>query len=270
MFLPNDVIQYEGQRGLLRVLHVEAERGIVHVFALGRPRGVPQSMALHALAYEVRSGRARLLLDDPYAAPPAPAALPQKHRDLQARAWIIVNSLEPRSPALYDARKRAAMVACCAAEHGVSRASVLRWLRRFWERGQCIEALLPDYANSGARGKTRAATSGVKRGRPRKSNRHAGLNVDEATRAIFRTAVARYLAAHPGAALARRAAYRRMLTDFYEKHAQLETPSFGQFSYWLDKDGVPGTMAAGAAIAPSTPLFAAVQHSSAHDQSSAA
>ena len=196
MFLPNDVIQYPSARRLLRVLCVERERGIVHVFELGKPHSLPQSIPVHVLTDDVHDGRARLLLQDPCAAPAAPPVLPQKHREVQARAWKIVSSLQAQSPALYDPRKRPALMASCAAEHGVSPASVLRWLRRFWERGQCIDALLPDYANSGARGRTRKANDGVKRGRPCKSDGHIGLNVDEATRAIFRIAVARYLAAH--------------------------------------------------------------------------
>jgi hypothetical protein len=258
MFLPNDVIQHDTLGCLLRVLHVETERGLVHVFELGRTRSVPQAVAIHALSDDVRGNRARLLLQDPYAPPLAPPDLPQKYRDLQANAWKIVSSLQSQSPALYDARKRAALVACCAAEHGVSRASVLRWLRRFWERGQRMDALLPDYANSGARGRTRAANNGVKRGRPRKSEGHAGLNVDDATRAIFRMAVARYLASHPGATLLRRAAYRKMLGDFYADSAPSATPSFGQFNYWVDKDGA--LLPASTATTPERTLFAAVQH----------
>lgn len=257
MFLPNDVIQYEAPGCLLRVLEVERERGLVHIFELGKPHSLPRPVPIRTLADDVRGRRARLLLQDPYAPPVAPAILPQKHRDMRTRAWTIVSGLLSQSPALYDPRKRPAMVACCAAEHGVSRASVLRWLRRFWERGQSMDALLPDYANSGARGKTRAVNSSVKRGRPRKSGGDAGLNVDDATRAIFRTAVARHLAAHPGAGLKRRAAYRKMLEEFYGGRSLSEAPSFGQFSYWLDKDGHIAPMAAATATQA---LFIAVQH----------
>jgi hypothetical protein len=260
MFLPNDVIQYTAPRRLLRVLCIERERGIVHVFELGKPYSLPQSVPVHVLTDDVHGGRARLLLQDPCAPPAAPPVLPPKHREVQARAWKIVSSLQAHSPALYDARKRPAMMAACAAEHGVSRASVLRWLRRFWERGQCIDALLPDYANSGARGRTRHANSGVKRGRPRKADGQTGLNVDDATRAIFRMAIARYLAAHPGTGLPRRAAYRKMLDEFYGERAPAEAPSFGQFNYWLEKDStaLPNASTGGWRQG----LFVAVQHSS--------
>jgi hypothetical protein len=237
MFLPNDVIQYRAPVYSVRILWIEREQALAWVFDLGQRRGEPRAVALQALADDVMDGRARLLLHDPFAAAPAPAGLAPKHQALRDKAWAIVGSLQAQAPALYRARERSAMVARAAAEHGVSRASVLRYLRRFWERGQTADALLPDYGNSGARGRTRAASAGVKRGRPRKSGDHPGLNIDAPTRAIFRAAVARYRATHP--VFARRDAYRLMLADFYAGCAPDTVPSFGQFGYWLERDGVP-------------------------------
>lgn len=237
MFLPNDVIQYAGPLRTIRVLWIDRPRALAYTFELGLAHSQPRTVALTALVEDVLEGRARLLLHDPYAAPPPPPLLPQKYRDLQNKAWDIVSVLQAQAPRLYEPRERALMVAHCAEEHGVSRPSVLRYLRRFWERGQTVDALLPDYGNSGARGKTRGASEGVKRGRPRKSGDHPGLNTDAEMRATFRAAVARYAATHPE--FSRRAAYRQMLADYYRDHAPGAVPSFGQFNYWLDKDGAP-------------------------------
>jgi hypothetical protein len=234
MFLPNDVIQYAVPVRTIRVLWIAPDRTLAYTFELGLLHSQPRAVALQALTDDVLSRRARLLTADPYAAPAPPPRLPQKYRDLQARAWDIVGGLQAHVPALYLPRERAALVAACAAAHGMSRPSVLRYLRRFWERGQTIDALLPDYGNSGARGKTRGASAGVKRGRPRKSGDHPGLNTDAEMRATFRAAVARYTATHP--AFSRRAAYRQMLEDYYRGRPPADLPSFGQFSYWLDKD----------------------------------
>lgn len=242
MFLPNDVIQYVAPARSLRILWVERERDLAWTFELGQGRSEPRAASLRALAGDVLDRRAHLLLHDPFAAAPAPPDLAPKHRTLRDKAWEIVSSLQAQAPALYLARERAALVARAAERHGVSRPSVLRYLRRFWERGQTIDALLPDYGNSGARGRTRAARSGIKRGRPRKSADHPGLNIDAATRATFRAAAARYQATH--AAFSRRAAYRQMLADFYHGCAPDVVPSFGQFSYWLARDGAPAAHAA--------------------------
>jgi hypothetical protein len=246
MFLPNDVIRYIAPARLVRILWIAPDRALAYTFQLGLAHSQPRAVALQVLADDVLGGRARLLSDDPCAPPAPPPQLPQKYRDVQAKAWDVVASLQPHVPALYERRERAALVADCAAAHDVSRQSVLRYLRRFWERGQTIHALLPDYGNSGARGKTRAASVGVKRGRPRKSGDHPGLNTDAAMRATFRAAVARYAATHPE--FSRRGAYRQMLQDYYGGRAPADLPSFGQFSYWLDKDGVPGPRRHAAAV----------------------
>src|SRR5438067_1212491 len=249
MFLPNDVIQYAGQARSLRILWVDHAHELAWTFELGVRHGLPRALGLQALADDVLARRARLLLYDPFAATPAPAGLARTHLALRDKAWAIVSSLQAQAPALYLARERAALVARCADEFGVSRPSVLRYLRRFWERGQTIDALLPDYGNSGARGRMRAASAGVKRGRPRKSGEHPGLNVDDATRATFRAAAARYRATH--AVFSRRAAYRQMLAEFYRDGTPDTVPSFGQFSYWLDRDGTPAGRSA---------AYSAVQH----------
>lgn len=234
MFLPNDVIRYTAPQRTVRVLCVEHARGVVWTFELGARHALPRAVPLPALSEDVFSGRARLLTDDPFAATAPETALPPRQRAQQAKAWDIVAGLQALAPALYLAHERAALVAQSAAAHGVSRPTVLRYLRRFWERGQTADALLPDYGNSGARGRTRAATAGVKRGRPRIDGGPPGPNVDDATRAVFLAAAARYRARH--GKLARRAAYRQMLADFYRGHAPDAVPSFGQFSYWLGRD----------------------------------
>jgi hypothetical protein len=234
MFLPNDVIHYPAPRRLVRILWIDRERGIAWTYELGMAHALPQACPLRRLAEDVLGRHARLLPDDPCA--PAPPSVPQpaSHLALQEKAWRIVAHLHAGLPALYEPRARARMIADCALRFGVSRASVLRYLRRYWERGQTVDALLPDYANSGAAGKTRGASAGVKRGRPRKAGAPAGLNVDAAIRATFGAAVARYCALHP--VFSRRACYARMLDDFYPGRDAGAVPSFGQFSYWLDKD----------------------------------
>jgi hypothetical protein len=217
------------------VLWVDRGRGAAWIYELGQAHALPQACPLRRLTADVLDKHARLLQHDPYAPAPPASPPPASHLALQAKAWAIVGTLQARAPELYDPRARAAMVAECALQFGVSRASVLRYLRRFWERGQTRDALLPDYGKSGAPGKTRAATEGVKRGRPRKSGEHPGLNIDAANRATFSAAVARYRVLHP--VFSRRACYLRMLEDFYGGCDANAMPSFGQFVYWLNKDG---------------------------------
>ncbi|MCC2955735.1 hypothetical protein LK542_08920 [Massilia sp. IC2-477] len=237
MFIQNDVLEYAGPPvHAIRILWIDSGGLLAYVFPLGQASALPRPLATAALAADVAARRARLLLADPHAARP-PAMVADKHRRLQMKAWEAVRSLHAQLPALYLQAQRPALVAACAEAQGMSKASVMRYLRRYWERGQTPDALWPDYLNSGAPGKTRAANPGVKRGRPRKGEA-AGANVDGAMRALFRAAVARYAATH--AAFSRQDAYRQMLEEFFRGHDIGTLPSYGQFCYWLERDGLVG------------------------------
>ncbi|UUZ47932.1 hypothetical protein LP420_33510 [Massilia sp. B-10] len=124
------------------------------------------------------------MLIDPYLVQADPDDLPASHLQLQARAWEIVSTLVTQEPAIYQPR-RGGMVLRHAQLHGVSYPSVYRYLRRYWERGQNANALLPDYKNSGGRGKTRSVNPAVKRGRPRKGEGHPGMNACDDVRRNF-------------------------------------------------------------------------------------
>lgn len=241
MLLRNDVLHYAGPTTRAqRILWIDPSGEIAYTFELQTPGALPHPARLRMLEADVLARRARLLLVDPYAAPARLPGLPARQLQMQVRAWDIVGALAAYSPAIFQPRERARLVAASAALHGVSRQSVLRYLRRYWERGQTPEALLPDYGNSGGRGKTRVASIDIKRGRPRKPGSHPGLNVDAQVRATFRAAVARYAATH--AEFSRRAAYRQMIEDFYSDRDAAALPTFGQFSYWIEKD-VPVSLA---------------------------
>lgn len=236
MLLRNDVLEYAGDRPCrIRILWLDEAHDLAYTYALATAGAFPQPAQLARLVADVRQGRARLLVPDPYRARPGPATLPPKYEAVRATAWAILGTLVRAEPALFDARSRGPLVAACCAAHGVSHPTVYRYLRRYWERGQHPDALLPDYANSGARGKTRGVNANVKRGRPSKSG-VVGLNADAAMRETMRAAVLRYAATH--AVFSRRAAYRQMIEDYFG--ARPETaPSFGQFSYWIARDGLP-------------------------------
>lgn len=236
MLLRNDLLDYAGSRPhTIRILWIDAAATLAYIYELRLADALPRAVALADLADDVRQGRARLLADDLWRITFDTARLPPKYLSLRDQAWAVVADLVRAEPALFDARSRGPLVAACAAAHGVSHPTVYRYLRRYWERGQHPDALLPDYANSGAPGRTRGANANVKRGRPSKSGA-VGLNADAAVRATIRAAVLRYAAMHP--VFSRRAAYRQMIADYFG--ARPETaPTYGQFSYWIDRDGDP-------------------------------
>jgi hypothetical protein len=234
MLIRNDVLHYdEPVPHNVRILWIDPAGEVAYTFRLKSQGALPLPARMRMLEADVRAGRARLLLVNPCPAR-RPHAPPAKYLQIQARAWEILGTMLHAEPLVFRQRERAKMVAWAAAVHGVSRPTVMRYLRRYWERGQTVDALLPDYGNSGARGKTRAASADVKRGRPRKDGNRAGMNADDQVRATFRAAVDRYSATHDQ--FSRRAAYRQMLEDFFSGREPDAVPTFGQFNYWIGKD----------------------------------
>ena len=235
MLLKNDLLHYPSPRPrTVRILWIDSAQAIAYTFELHARSAHPQVESLKSLVADVEQRRAQLLLVDPYLVEADYDTLPASHVRVQARAWDIVSALTADEPAIYQPNSRGRLVASYSALHGVSYPSIYRYLRRYWERGQNMNALLPDYKNSGAPGKTRGASADVKRGRPRKPGSHPGMNADPEVRGTFRAAVARYAATH--ADFSRRGAYRQMLEDFYTARERDALPTFGQFNYWIEKD----------------------------------
>ena len=235
MLLRNDLLCYAAPKArTVRLLWIDSERRHAYILELDSKNAQPEAISLASLEADVRSKRAQVLESDAYLIEADLAALPPRQLAVRDRAWAIVKALTADEPAIYQARERGRLVMAASAQHAVSHPSIYRYLRRFWERGQNPNALLPDYKNSGAPGKTRGSSAGIKRGRPRKDGSHQGVNTDDNVRRTFADAVASYAASH--ARFSRRGAYRQMIAEVYDASEPDAMPTFGQFNYWIEKD----------------------------------
>jgi putative transposase len=256
----NDLIELAvPQHRILRILWIDPARTVAYAFDVHARSSDAELLHLGRLQADLAQGRARKLEQDPFAVLVNQQLLPAKHLALRDRAWSIIRELVEIEPAIYQPRQRGQLIAEYTERHGLSHPTLYRYLRRYWQRGQTPNALLPDYANSGARGKTRASSEGIKRGRPRKDGSAPGVNVDSGMRRIFRVASASFAVGQPR--FSRRAAYAAMIRDFFsarsidpetkgmqQQGAGEAVPSFGQFSYWLAQDGFPGQPASPAPL----------------------
>lgn len=252
MLLRNDLLHYpQPSARTVRVLWIDPGQRHAYVYDVAARSAEVELVQLPALLADLRDGRASVLPADPYLMVVSQEMLPPKYLQLRARAWEIIAPLVAQEPDIYDARRRGQMIARATAEHQVSHPTIYRYLRRYWQRGQTPNALLPDYCNSGGKGKVRQSSEGIKRGRPRKNGADdgPGLNADEDIRRIFRVAIARYAASHDK--FSRLGAYQQMLDDFFierridpasgrvqaaPQRRAVMLPTFGQFNYWLDHD----------------------------------
>ncbi|MEP0840018.1 DDE-type integrase/transposase/recombinase [Coleofasciculus sp. FACHB-64] len=132
-------------------------------------------------------------------------------------------------------------------------------MRRFWQRGKNVNALIPDFINSSGKGKIRGQ-SGKKRGRPRKYAHEPaigeGVNVTEEDRKIFRIAISEFYNNPKANYLT--TAYELMVKKFYKEGIRYDEngvpksiltptekiPTITQFKYWyqLEQDDVTKTL----------------------------
>lgn len=132
---------------------------------------------------------------------------------------------------------------------GISVPKVKKLFSRYWQRGMNKNSLLPDYINSGARGKERKLTD-IKVGRPKRANYEGevieGINITEEVKKHFQVSINKYYRNNKKLSL--KETYMLMLSDFYSdiykeddeiKHRvwdKSRVPTYNQFYYWFKKD----------------------------------
>ncbi|WP_061316564.1 Mu transposase C-terminal domain-containing protein [Clostridium botulinum] len=131
---------------------------------------------------------------------------------------------------------------------GLGLTKVKKVFSRYWQRGMSKNALLPDYKNSGGKGKDKNLSKN-KVGRPKKANYYGeivqGINITDDVKIHFKIAIDKYYRNKNKMSL--KETYNLMLRDFYSdsyvedneiKHMvwdKSKTPTYGQFYYWFKK-----------------------------------
>ncbi|WP_029032207.1 Mu transposase C-terminal domain-containing protein [Salinarimonas rosea] len=182
--------------------------------------------------------------EDPWLRPMLESALSPAQKAKRDAAWSAIQPLIADQPMVFDPEYRSNSVARIVAASALSRQTVYRLIRRYWQRGMTPNALIPDYANSGAPGQDRPTPIG-KRGRAVKFGLE-GLNVDRALRDKMRDAVTRYYGMNRRIDL--KECHKLLLDDHFtdmvvdpktgaqKPMVRQPYPSMGQFRYWFEKD----------------------------------
>lgn len=257
MFLKNDLIQYEGEDGkTIRILWIHPEQPYAFTIEIGDVHSLPLSLNTKGLEADLLDGKAKLLKTDPFFFIINDDALPAKHKEIRDKAFEIVEDLVAHQPAIYFEDKRWDLIVACIRKNkekngNTTHKTIYLYLRRYWQRGQTKNALLPDYSNCGAKGETRKSNPEVKRGRPRKYSDEIGLNVSEDMRKVFSVAVSRFYASNSKFSL--QGSYDEMIRKFFcnreidyesgrviylpkDEVATSGFPTIGQFTYWINQD----------------------------------
>ncbi len=114
--------------------------------------------------------------------------------------------------------------------------TIYRLARRYWQRGQIPNALIPSYQNSGAKGSKRIAKD-KKLGRPRKSMPGIGALIDVNIERLFRININKYMLTKDKHSLGY--AYRKFYTMYHSLFPDVpdsELPSIWQFKHFYERE----------------------------------
>jgi putative transposase len=240
-----------------RVLWVAPVNDRVVLINIIEKDSMPHELVASDLISAEQNGEVRVLQNDPYVIPREESSIPEKHRRCRDRAWGLISPVvELPNGGAFDPNQRFRAILRVCSETGVPQISIYRYLRRFWQRGQTRNALLPDYQNCGAPGKERVPGK-IKRGRPHKLTKvdgvERGINIGPEAKRYIKQGMSLFYedSKAPNTPTLRRA-YHSTLERFFSNGFQVkggvltptfaaadELPSFGQVRYWYRKEKNP-------------------------------
>ncbi|WP_223226306.1 Mu transposase C-terminal domain-containing protein [Sporomusa sp. GT1] len=241
MIAKNELIQYDhqGQSITERILFIDEANDTVVAINISL-QSLPVSKTLSEVLQSLRNGEMRKISDDPWIRIVDETSLSDKEKQIRARAWEIIGPMftSDNEPYLYDPIMRGKLVRDTMNRCGVAKMSIYRLLKRYWHRGMTMNAFLPDYDNSGGRGKRK--TKGDKKlGRPRKYPSIIGGEIDEKTRKIMDVCIVRFLL-KKGKKVKIKDAYDMMMLNYFTgENAQLDydeiikAPTLDQFTKYF-------------------------------------
>ena len=231
MYQVNEVLDFEGS--LYRVLHIVGDQ-IVWI-AIENKKAFPVVIALAEIEKLVLAEKLKRT-DDPYLF--LQMLSPEKgSKEVQKRD----KNFEVIKPLVYDSlfyvpKIRAKYIKAILDEGLVSKPYLYKLIRKYWQRGQIPNALLPDYRNSGSKGEKRIAKE-KKLGRPRVHTPGTGALIDDATEKIFRIVIDKYLLKEQSFSLAFAHRRLKLLYDqYFPNTPESEKPTKRQLGYFYERE----------------------------------
>lgn len=187
----NDLIKWKHETDISnvdRVLWVDSDNFIAFVVNIFKKQCVPELKKIEEILYAIESGLAEKLNEDPWVKILHDDNINEKHKEIRDKAWNIISSIVSyeNEPEIYYRNTRRKLILDASKKFNVSDRVIYKYLTKYWQRGMIKNALIPDFENSGGKGKNKIPGE-KKLGRPRKNINVVGIgiNVDEATKKIF-------------------------------------------------------------------------------------
>lgn len=230
MFQVNEVVKLEDK--LYRIL-VKTSTHVIWI-AIEDQKAFPDIVELSQLEPLLLEEKIKRV-DDPYGYVTQLLAEPgSKDTEIRDRNYQLIKPIA-EDPNFYIKKVRAKHIAEILECGEVSRPYLYKLIRRYWQRGQVPNALLPDYKNSGAKGQKRTATD-KKLGRPRVIMEGTGALINESTEKLFRIIIDKYIFKKQFSIARAHRKFKGLYDNVFPGVPESEKPTRRQLSYFLDRE----------------------------------
>lgn len=240
------MLQYTADSKRIRI--IEMDEPYVFIVDIDATSSMPKKEIYSNLVTEIQQSEL-LVVSDPYAKVVSDIDLTEVQIRKREEDWeIIQQHCLQHMEMLLQKQGRERQIQEIAEKTNLSSFKIKKLLSRYWQRGMTKNALLPDYSNSGGKGKAKDLTK-ENVGRPRKVNvaneYQVGINIIDEVKVQFELAINKYYRASNNYSL--KDVYHFILRDFYsdryKENGEMKyhiwdasrIPSYNQFYYWFKK-----------------------------------
>lgn len=248
MITINSVFKYIDNNNDEKIRIIEIIDNYVYITNLDGATSMPRKEIIQTILQDINAEKL-VLVKDPFARIIDEKDLSELQINKREKDWQVIQDYwEVNKYDLLEKHLRTKKFEEISKDTGLSIPKVKKLFSRYWQRGMSRNALLPDYVNSGARGKGRKLTEN-KVGRPKKVDYYGesneGINITTEVKQHFQITINKYYRNNNKISL--KEAYTLMLRDFYSdiykedekiKHKvwdESRIPTYNQFYYWFKK-----------------------------------
>jgi transposase InsO family protein len=230
MFRINEVLCFENQ--LYRILADLA--GELVWISLGQDDALPSIISKNTLQEAIEL-EALKRVDDPYQDKNLAILECDSHyKAIRDKNYALIKPIIS-DPRFFLPKIRSAHITKILNDEKTTKKHIYHLLRKYWQRGQSPNSLIPDYKNSGGKGKKRVANK--KLGRPRVYSEGVGAIVDEIVEKLFRIAIDRhYLQQKKNSMAYAHRRFQDMYKNYYPDIAEPEMPTKWQFMHFFKRE----------------------------------
>ncbi|NFH89991.1 DDE-type integrase/transposase/recombinase [Clostridium botulinum] len=245
----NSVYKYVDDSNEEKIRIIDIIDDYIYIVSIDGATSMPRKELLETILQDVNAQKL-ILLKDPYSRIIDETSLSELQISKRDFDWqVILKFWNENKIELLEKKYRNKIFQKISNQVGISVPKVKKLFSRYWQRGMNKNSLLPDYINSGARGKERKL-SDIKVGRPKRANYEGevieGINITDEVKKHFQISINKYYRNNNKLSL--KETYMLMLSDFYSdiykednetKHKvwdKSRIPTYNQFYYWFKKD----------------------------------